>query len=78
MIAGTYILYRWTGLITAPHLLEAILLAYVLGKTYVGISQIIFALRELKHVLGPGWWKISLRALPGKPPVDHCLRLIPI
>lgn len=69
MIAGTYILYRWTGLITAPHLLEAILLAYVLGKTYVGISQIIFAWRELKHVLGPGWWKISLRALPGKLPL---------
>ena len=69
MIAGTYALYRWTGLIKAPQLLEAILLAYVLGKTYVGISQIIFAMSELMHVLGPGWWKISLRKLPGKLPL---------
>jgi O-antigen/teichoic acid export membrane protein len=67
MIGGTYVLYRWTGLIKAPHLLQAILLAYVLGKTYVGLSQIILAWSELKQVLGPGWWKTSLRILPGKP-----------
>jgi O-antigen/teichoic acid export membrane protein len=67
MIVGTYILYRWTGLIKAPFLLESVLLAYVLGKTYVGISQAILSLRELEHVLGTGWWKASLRSLPGKP-----------
>ncbi|MGA2503995.1 MAG: oligosaccharide flippase family protein [Anaerolineales bacterium] len=67
MIGGTYVLYRWTGLIKATDLLVAILLAYVVGKTYVGVSQVILSLRELKHVLGPGWWKTPLRALPGKP-----------
>ncbi|MCX6033382.1 MAG: oligosaccharide flippase family protein [Chloroflexi bacterium] len=66
MIGGTYVLYRWSNLIAAPHLLEAILLAYVLGKTYVGFSLVVLARRELKHVLGPGWWKIPLRPLPGK------------
>ena len=66
VIGGTYVLYRWSNLIAAPHLLEAILLAYVLGKTYVGLSLVVLALRELKHVLGPGWWKIPLRTLPGK------------
>jgi len=66
MIGGTYVLYRWGHLIAAPHLLEAILLAYVLGKTYVGLSLVVLALRELKQVLGPGWWKIPLRTLPGK------------
>jgi O-antigen/teichoic acid export membrane protein len=67
MIAGTYVLYRWTGLITFPNLLVSILLAYVLGKTYVGLSQVIYAWRELNKVVGPGWWKTSLRTLPGKP-----------
>lgn len=67
MISGTYILYRWTGLITAPHLLEAVLLAYVLGKTYTNISQVILAGRELNQVLGTGWWKTPLRTLPEKP-----------
>ena len=67
MISGTYILYRWTGLITAPHLLESVLLAYVLGKTYTNISQVILAGRELNQALGPGWWKTPLRTLPGKP-----------
>ncbi len=67
MIGGTYILFRWTSLIKSPHLLIAILLAYVLGKTYTNISQVSVALKELKHVLAPGWWKTPLRALPGKP-----------
>ncbi len=67
MISGTYILYRWTGLITAPHLLEAVLLAYVLGKTFTNISQVILAGRELNKVLDRGWWKTPLRTLPGKP-----------
>ncbi|MGZ6347279.1 MAG: lipopolysaccharide biosynthesis protein [Anaerolineales bacterium] len=67
MISGTYILYRWTHLITAPYLLEAVLLAYVLGKTFTNISQVILAARELNQALDPGWWKTPLRTLPGKP-----------
>ena len=47
-------------------MLEAVLLAYVLGKTYVGVSQVILAARELNRVLGPGWWQVPLRTLPGK------------
>ncbi len=66
MITGTYILFRWSHWITAPDLLVAILLAYVLGKTYVGVSLVIYALRELKQVLGTGWWKVPLRNLRGK------------
>ena len=67
MIGGTYILFRWTSIIKSPDLLVAILLAYVLGKTYTNISQVVVALNELKHVLNPGWWKTPLQALPGKP-----------
>ena len=66
VIGGTYVLYRWGGLITQPHLVEAILLAYVLGKTFVGVSQIILATRELNQLLGGGWWRVPLRNLPGK------------
>jgi len=66
VISGTYILYRWGGLIAYSHLVEAILLAYVLAKTYVGVSQVVLATRELNHVLGRGWWQVSLRTLPGK------------
>ena len=68
MIGGTYGLYRWGGLAAAPHLLvlEIILLAYVIGKTYVGISYIIVATRELNRNLGAGWWRISLRTLSNK------------
>jgi O-antigen/teichoic acid export membrane protein len=66
VIGGTYILYRWGGMITAPHLVEAVLLAYILGKTYVGVSQVILAARELSLVLGRGWWQVPLQTLPGK------------
>jgi O-antigen/teichoic acid export membrane protein len=66
MISGTYILYRWGGLIPAPRLVEAILLAYVLGKTFVGVAQVILGTHELNHVLGRGWWRVPLRMLPGK------------
>jgi O-antigen/teichoic acid export membrane protein len=64
--AVIYILYRWSGLIPASNLVIAILVAYVLAKTYVGVAQIILALRELNHALGPGWWRIPLRTLQGK------------
>jgi O-antigen/teichoic acid export membrane protein len=66
LIGGTYVLFRWGKLIPAPHLLEAILLAYVIGKTYVGLSLVILAIRELNRNLEPGWWRISLRTLSNK------------
>jgi O-antigen/teichoic acid export membrane protein len=66
MIAGTYVLYRWTGLITGENLLEAILLAYITGKTFVGVSQIVLAIRALNRLIGHNWWRISLKILPGK------------
>ena len=66
LIGGTYVLFRWGHLIPAPQLLIAILLAYVIGKTYVGLSLVILALRELNRTLEPGWWRISLRTLSNK------------
>jgi O-antigen/teichoic acid export membrane protein len=66
VIGGVYVLFRWGGLITTPHLLAAVLLAYVIGKTYAGISLVILAIRELNHTLDPGWWRVPLQALPGK------------
>ena len=66
LIGGIYVLYRWGSLITGPHLLEAILLIYVVGKTYVGISYVILAVGELNKNLGPGWWRVSLRTLTDK------------
>jgi len=66
LIGGTYVFYRWSSLIPAADLLIAILLAYIIGKTYVGLSQAILAIRELDHALGRVWWRVSLRALPGK------------
>ena len=66
VIGVTYVLFRWGDLISASYLLEAILLAYVLGKTYVGLSFVIAAIRELNRILGPYWWQVSLRTLPGK------------
>lgn len=66
LMGGTYVFYRWSGLIPAAYLLEAILLVYIIGKTYVGLSQVILAIRELNRVLEPGWWRTPLRILPGK------------
>ena len=66
MIGGTYVLFRWGKLIPASHLLEAILLAYVVGKTYFALSYFIAAIRELNRKLDAGWWRISLHDLPNK------------
>jgi O-antigen/teichoic acid export membrane protein len=66
MIVGIYLVYRLTGLRYYSYLLPAILLVYVLGKTYVGLSLVIVALRELNARLEPGWWRIPLRALTYK------------
>jgi O-antigen/teichoic acid export membrane protein len=66
LIVGVYFTYRLTGLRYYSYLLPAILLAYVLGKTYVGLSLAIVALRELNARLGSGWWRIPLRTLAHK------------
>jgi O-antigen/teichoic acid export membrane protein len=66
MISAAYALFRWGKAIPAAHLLEAVLLAYVIGKTYFAISYFVTAWRELNAKLGQGWWRISLRELPGK------------
>jgi O-antigen/teichoic acid export membrane protein len=66
MIGGTYVLYRWGSMVTASQLLIAILLAYVVGKTFVGLSLVIVAVQELNRNLEPGWWHISLRELSNK------------
>jgi O-antigen/teichoic acid export membrane protein len=68
MIGATYALFRWGSLANAPHqiVLGAILLAYVISKTYMGLSFIIVALRELNRSLDPGWWRIPLQELSNK------------
>lgn len=67
IIAGTYILYRWVSKDwLAPYLVPAVLLAYVVGKAYYNISQVALALKELASTLGAGWWRTSLKQLPGK------------
>jgi O-antigen/teichoic acid export membrane protein len=58
------------SLILAAFLLKggvlAILLAYVIGKTFNGIAIGVAAWRELNGMLGPGWWRVPLRVLPEK------------
>jgi O-antigen/teichoic acid export membrane protein len=66
VIGLTFILYKWGNLTATPMLLAAILLAYILGKTYVGLSYVIAATHVLKQILGEGWWKVPLRSLTGK------------
>ena len=66
MIAGTYGIYRLTGNVYSSYLLPAILLAYVIGKTYVGLSLMVQAVRELNSRLEVGWWRTPLRTLPYK------------
>jgi O-antigen/teichoic acid export membrane protein len=66
MIGGTYVLFRWGGLVSAQRLVDAVLLAYVIGKTYMGLSLLIVALGELNRKLDPGWWRAPLRSLPNK------------
>ncbi len=65
-ISGLFLLNLWVGNALAPHLILDILLAYVLGKTYVGVSVVILAIRELNQALSAGWWRTPLSALPGK------------
>jgi len=39
--------------------------AYLVGKTFGGVSHGIFAFRELNQILVKGWWRISLRKIGG-------------
>ena len=66
VIGGTYVTFRWISPAIGPYLLQAILLAYVLGKTYYAAALAIAASRELNLQLEPGWWRIPLRTLPNK------------
>jgi len=67
MIAATYALYRWVAMqALAPYLVPAVLLAYVVGKTYYNISLVALALREIRATLGTGWWRTPLEKLTGK------------
>ena len=66
LTSATYVLFRWGKVVPASLLVEAVLLAYVAGKTYFAMSYLFAALRELNAKLGTGWWRVSLRALPNK------------
>jgi O-antigen/teichoic acid export membrane protein len=67
LIGGTYVLYRWVFTdFLAPYLVPAVLLAYLLGKTFYNFSLVALVLRELKATLGAGWWRTPLASLPGK------------
>ncbi|HSB66257.1 MAG TPA: lipopolysaccharide biosynthesis protein [Anaerolineales bacterium] len=43
----------------------AILGAYLIGKALAGISISILAFRQMNRSLGSGWWRASLREVPG-------------
>ena len=66
LTAGIYVLYRWGTVIPISSLVLAVLLAYVVGKTYFALSFVFVARRELNNRLGPGWWRVSLKNLPNK------------
>ncbi len=67
LIVLTYVLYRWffTAQL-APYLVPAVLLAYVVGKTFYNVSLVALAWREIGSALGPGWWRTPLSRLPDK------------
>jgi O-antigen/teichoic acid export membrane protein len=67
IIGVTYILYRWVAMqFLAPFLVPAVLLAYLVGKTYYNVSLVALALREINTTLGTDWWRSSMANLPGK------------
>jgi O-antigen/teichoic acid export membrane protein len=66
IISGAFLLNRWGGQGSTPYLIQVILLAYVLGKTYNGVSAAIAALGELQRVMDTGWLRTPLAALPEK------------
>jgi O-antigen/teichoic acid export membrane protein len=42
----------------------AVLMAYLLGKTFAGLAVSILAARQLSRLFGVGWWKAPLSLLP--------------
>ena len=40
-----------------------VLIAYLIGKSILGLGMFIFAQIQLRYVLGAGWWKASFRAI---------------
>ncbi len=51
--------------LTGSGILE-IVAAFVVGKTINGLGLAFLALRELRKILGAGWWRVSLTELPEK------------
>jgi O-antigen/teichoic acid export membrane protein len=43
---------------------KTVLAAYLVGKTFAGLAVAMMAFRQLNVVLGPSWWRVSLRLLP--------------
>jgi O-antigen/teichoic acid export membrane protein len=66
LIAIVYGIYRLVGVGLYPRLLPMILTAYVAGKAFMGVAQVVLAARELNSQLGRGWWRIPLRILADK------------
>ncbi|HPH97512.1 MAG TPA: oligosaccharide flippase family protein [Anaerolineaceae bacterium] len=46
--------------------LMPVLLAYLLGKLILGISPMMMAFYWLPRMIGPGWWRAPLSALPAR------------
>lgn len=42
----------------------AVLVAYLVGKTFAGLAVAILAARQMTQLLGAGWWKAPLSLLP--------------
>jgi O-antigen/teichoic acid export membrane protein len=64
VIGAAYVIFRWVSPAIGPYLLFAVLMAYVLGKTYYAVSLAIAAGRSLNEHLGKGWWRVPLSSLP--------------
>ncbi len=41
-----------------------VLLAYLAGKIVAGLGPILMALIRMRHIVGAGWWRASLKLLP--------------
>lgn len=66
VVGAAFFLNFRSGGLPQSTLILFLLTAYILGKVYAGFSITLVALRELKNVLGPGWWRVPLKTLPDK------------
>jgi O-antigen/teichoic acid export membrane protein len=64
VVGAAFLIHTQTGGLPSSTLIFYILMAYLLGKVYAGLSVAILALCELRDTLGPGWWRVSLNILP--------------